>query len=669
VLVGLFAPGCAEPGEAVAPSAIEYRWGADGPYARLASPLAREPPGRGTARELTLRFVLPTLPEEDPALSVGVSTGLVRSEVDGRALSPHPAEWPLFPLRATDAEKTATLVFRTDRPIVPGALRVGSQRAMVIAALRRDLLQFGIGLTLAFGGVVLLFGSVARGATRENRWLGAFSLAQGAALVVQAQAFFLLVWPRDDARQVIHDLLLFVERPSFELFVVAAFGDTRWRAISRAAVATLVLLPVVLALHAGGVVSLVSSRKIIPLTVLVMSPFVFSRIIAAARRGDGAARLLLGGVAALLVFTIPDFARAVLERPIVAGNTSHYGVLVFAASLGLVIEQRYRAQRDGLIASREELERRVHELRALDGELRHQIERRSRDLGEAMASRLVAAGGELHEGDLVDGRYRVVRALGRGAMGTVYEVRRTSDDRPFALKVLTGAASAVSLARFAREAEIAAQVCHENLVAIVDVGVADPGLLYLVMELLPGATLEQARPRFGDVNWGAPLLGQVGSGLAALHERRIVHRDLKPSNVLLTTDSAGRPLAKIADFGLARHEAHARALHTRTGTFVGTPAYMAPEAAAGSDAVGTAADVFAFGILACEVLTGRYPFATPPLLVALADLARPAPQVDPDLPVSPRARALLGEALSWEPAARPPVGELAREIAACGAPG
>jgi serine/threonine-protein kinase len=198
------------------------------------------------------------------------------------------------------------------------------------------------------------------------------------------------------------------------------------------------------------------------------------------------------------------------------------------------------------------LEDKDHENEALNAELRRQIAARSSQLADALArigarhAGLVA----LEGGSTVAGRYRVVKSLGVGGMGAVYEVERMHDQHRFALKILHARHDAMSLARFAREAQIAAQIQDPHVVGIVDLDVDEEGFLFLVMELVDGVPLSELRDRFGDVPFARDVLAQIADGLAAIHEAGVVHRDLKPANVLVR-DAGGRPLAKIADFGIA----------------------------------------------------------------------------------------------------------------------
>jgi hypothetical protein len=325
-----------------------------------------------------------------------------------------------------------------------------------------------------------------------------------------------------------------------------------------------------------------------------------------------------------------------------------------------------------------ELEAQRREVGALNEELRRQVAERSRELTEALAkSEGSVVPAALDVGDLFDGRYRVTRGLGRGGMGAVYEVERTRDGRKLALKVVTGAMSAKHAARFAREAEIGARLQHENLVSIVDVGIAAGATPFLVMELVQGGSLEDKRTRFGDAAWARPIVRQIAAGLAELHANRIVHRDLKPGNVLLVENGGSSPpVAKISDFGISRFgalddssdvdaegaTAHSGAAHasprdlTETGAIMGTPVYMPPEAWFGP-AKHPSADVFSLGMLAYEALTGRSPFAVPPVLLVRSRQPIPTPAALDG--VDAKVASLVLACLRVEPTDRPRAKEIA----------
>ena len=197
------------------------------------------------------------------------------------------------------------------------------------------------------------------------------------------------------------------------------------------------------------------------------------------------------------------------------------------------------------------------EVEVLNDELRRQIAARSRDLAEKLSrmedEELIAPLQPLEKGTVVENRYRVIKELGTGGMGTVYEVERVTDGKHLALKALAGGGDAHARARFAREAQIVANVNHPNVVSIVDVDVAKSGFIFLVMELVPsGTTLHDVRRRHRDIPWTLGVLAQVAEGIDAIHEAGIIHRDLKPGNILLSREGDGRrPLVKITDFGIS----------------------------------------------------------------------------------------------------------------------
>ena len=308
-------------------------------------------------------------------------------------------------------------------------------------------------------------------------------------------------------------------------------------------------------------------------------------------------------------------------------------------------------------------------------ELQHQVAERSRELADALAQIADRAADPIAVDWVVDGRYRVLRRLGAGGMGTVYEVERVSDRERFALKTLRDRDdSAQVMARFAREAQIASELHHPNLVPVVDVGLAD-GRLFLVMPVIAGGSLEAERKRFGDLAWAQPRLAQIAAGLSALHERGIVHRDLKPGNVLLD-----RGVARIADFGLASPRARTtertlsisnlaldptesprQAALTQAGDVLGTPGYIAPELATGVQDARSSSDLFAFGVLAYEMVSGRAAFHVAPVIDRLAGrtIATPAPLAGkPDA-----VAASIMRCLDLDPAKRPTADELARTLA------
>lgn len=235
------------------------------------------------------------------------------------------------------------------------------------------------------------------------------------------------------------------------------------------------------------------------------------------------------------------------------------------------------------------------------------------------------------------GDYELLEELGRGGMGIVYRARQISLNREVALKmILQGQlASPADRERFQSEAESAARLDHPGIVPVYEVGELD-GHPYFSMKYVRGETLTQ-RLNAGLVSTkeGADILASVARAIHYAHRQGVLHRDLKPSNILI--DKEGQP--HVTDFGLAKRVQEAESL-TRTGAILGTPAYMAPEQAAGRRGeVGPATDVFSLGTILYQMLTGRPPFqaASPVdtiLLLLEQDVVAPRvvnPRVDRDL--------------------------------------
>lgn len=215
---------------------------------------------------------------------------------------------------------------------------------------------------------------------------------------------------------------------------------------------------------------------------------------------------------------------------------------------------------------------------------------------------------------LVSGRYRLERRLGRGGMATVYAARDTSLDRPVAVKIVRPDVIEVPgvAERFQQEARAAARFGHPNVVTVFDYGVTH-GQAFLVMELLSGRTLREilrAHERLEPTR-AVALLRDITAAVEAAHQRRVIHRDLKPENVSVVADTTGET-AKVLDFGLAQLLTDAER-DSRTGAaeraIAGTPLYMAPEQLRGEPA-DASWDVWALTIMAFEMLAGAHPFAT-----------------------------------------------------------
>src|SRR5450432_3921210 len=226
-------------------------------------------------------------------------------------------------------------------------------------------------------------------------------------------------------------------------------------------------------------------------------------------------------------------------------------------------------------------------------------------------------------GQLLDGSYEVLRVIGEGGMGRVYEARHTRlHTKRFAVKLLHHelARQPEVVTRFQREAEAASVLTHPNVVGVYDVNTSADGRPYIVAELLQGEELGNYLERVAKlpVVEAVHIVRQVCHALSAAHAHGIVHRDVKPENVFLAGPSA---TVKVLDFGISKVAETSDGL-TKTGTVMGTPDYMAPEQARG-DRVDARADIYAAGAILYRALTGRKPFeGTDPMAILTAVLTQ-----------------------------------------------
>ena len=462
----------------------------------------------------------------------------------------------------------------------------------------------------------------------------------------------------------------------------------------------------------GAVVVMILARD--PFVSLpVMGPLVVAVTIATAiaqfafiarlRRSGKKRTMLVFAVAlawpAAVLFGLPDAIAWVGHGEATSGiRTASLGIMLLSISEAIALSYEHILSLRRADALNDELEERVHllqaqhrELELMSDELRRQIAARSRELAEKLA--LVSDQGPvappvLDPGMTIEDRYRILRMLGAGGMGAVYEVERIADGKHFALKALASGGDSQARARFAREAQICANVNHPNVVSIVDVDVAETGFVFLVMELVEGGkTLHDVRKRDNEMSWSLHVLAQVAAGIDAIHAAGVVHRDLKPGNILVRTSEGEAPTVKITDFGIsslktnesfssirvnvrdeatdsttqrlertpfenpestgtmmlrasedtdssptrveragsAKPSAPPKTPLTETGVIFGTPHYMAQELARGTKSATRSADVFSLGIIAFELLTGKRPFSESPVTARLAGRALTSP--------------------------------------------
>ena len=216
-------------------------------------------------------------------------------------------------------------------------------------------------------------------------------------------------------------------------------------------------------------------------------------------------------------------------------------------------------------------------------------------------------------GEILAGRYRIVREIGAGGMGTVYEGENLRIRRRVAIKIMRAVdePSAELIARFEREAQVASQIPSDHITEVLDLGELDNGQHFIVMEYLAGEPLSARVERLGRIppRELVGLVRQVLQGLAAAHSVGVIHRDIKPDNVFILDEKAGQPdFVKLLDFGVSkvRRPDNMEQL-TQTGAVVGTPSYMAPEQVSGGEA-SPLWDLYAVGVLLYRGLTGDVPF-------------------------------------------------------------
>ncbi len=278
--------------------------------------------------------------------------------------------------------------------------------------------------------------------------------------------------------------------------------------------------------------------------------------------------------------------------------------------------------------------------------------------------------GRLDPGQVVAGRFRIDGIIGEGGMGTIYKARHVKLPRSFALKLLKPemAQDADFVARFLREAVAASQVIHPNIVYVTDFGQLEDSSYYIAMEYLEGAGLDEVLQREGRLPLDRTLdiLIQLADALDYCHDRGIVHRDLKTENILLCTIHGRREVVKLVDFGIARMIGPELTQWqiTQGGMIFGTPEYLSPERALDADVDGRS-DIYALGIIACELLTGDPPFKGKYTQLLKAHIAEAPPTPSSRLTelVPPAFDALVLKCLAKQPEARyQTCGELLQEL-------
>ena len=283
-------------------------------------------------------------------------------------------------------------------------------------------------------------------------------------------------------------------------------------------------------------------------------------------------------------------------------------------------------------------------------------------------------------GQILDGRYAVESRIGEGGIGTIYKARHIAMGQSVALKFLhtDQANDPTMVQRFIQEARSTFRIDHPNCVRVTDFCATDDGTLFIVMDYLDGRTVAQEVAVDGPIQSARVqhIAAQVADALAHAHQLGLIHRDLKPDNIMLLKRSDDYDFAKIFDFGLAKLFDQGALLTgltisplTRAGMIFGTPAYMSPEQAIGSD-LSPASDIYSLGICCYEMLTGQVPFASEAFTLVLSqhvkELPLPPGQKRPDLAIDPRLDELVMACLQKDASARPDARQLAEALRGSG---
>jgi serine/threonine protein kinase len=269
-------------------------------------------------------------------------------------------------------------------------------------------------------------------------------------------------------------------------------------------------------------------------------------------------------------------------------------------------------------------------------------------------------------GQVVDGRYEIVRQLGEGGMGTVYEAIHTGTGRRVAVKLILDEAlhTPELVGRFQREARAAGAIDTEHIVQVIDMGTdRRTGAPFMAMEFLKGQDLQTLLAKFGPLpaELALAIIAQACVGLGKAHDAGIVHRDVKPGNIYLAERDGGDITVKVLDFGIAKIKmdqhlgASSDRVLTRTGSILGSPVYMSPEQAKGEKSIDHRSDLWSLGVVLYELLSGRAPHADQETLgkLIISICSGPPPSVQSYAPwIAPEVAAVVHGALALRPAER-----------------
>jgi serine/threonine protein kinase len=369
---------------------------------------------------------------------------------------------------------------------------------------------------------------------------------------------------------------------------------------------------------------------------------------------------------------VASFMQELFDEDIVREREGRRELLDRVAERVVEIQRQEQAERDaaqekqqrkqGILAAIERKSR--EDIAPLDGKLNEE------ELPEAVREQLAAHDTGKMLGSVIE-RWRVLRKIGEGGMGRVFEAEHQEIGRRVAIKILHPVYSRTPevVARFRMEARAASRIGHPNIIEVTDSGTTVDGSFYFVMELLEGVDVADLLKKDGQLPIEDALVvtHQVAQALGAAHQANIIHRDLKPENIFLINRDGNPHFVKVLDFGIAKSLEEDKIKLTTPGMAMGTPEYMAPEQAAGKES-DPRSDIYSLGAILYEMIGGRAPIAGENLMEILMRKATEDPTdlvtLRPEVPA--RVARLCMRALSRSPELRPQsMIEMATELQAC----
>jgi serine/threonine protein kinase len=537
---------------------------------------------------------------------------------------------------------------------------------------------------------------VSRRSQREYLWFGCVAVATAFNmffLTTWCERWLTFTWQRGLSQFFLHVLALSGIEFLCEIFDLRR---SRWiKAFQISQLACMVLIPLAPGLLLFGLPNALRYS----LSTLVFALIAMRTLSGQIRKGHREARTLFAGLSCIVFAVLCQVTLLLLpystplKVTLFLTNAPNYGMTLFIFSMAVTLSTRFVRAYNEIDTLNHDLERRVEERtnaladknRQLQTNLRQleiarqEAEKQNEELNrknvelvqsKQQADRIFSALAEALPGTVLDGKYRLDEKIGAGGFGAVFRATHLALNRPIAVKVfkpMPGNDSANAVERFRLEGISVARLNHPNIINVIDSGISQEGIAYLVMELLQGHTLyeEVARKRPLSLKRCLKVLIPVCNALAEAHRNGIVHRDIKPSNIFLNRTAEGETV-KVVDFGTAKlldasgSEEYERL--TATGALIGTPNYLSPERIGGMDYDGRS-DVYAVGVVFYQMLCGRVPFQSNEgnsMTVLYAHLNTPPPPPSAfNSSIGPEVEEMALLALEKAPEKRPTASEFA----------